>query len=152
MLSNEAGPFVDTANNAFACPDSALELEAPESSSAWPGWPGWMGMRGQLYGPGNGTQSAPVRWNLNQMNLGQYDPSPTTVVGSNCSENNFGVFADFHIQVAAWLALARDMRGEGVYSGGICNGAFQYSDATKPLMGCYELAFMPLSWFGPTST
>lgn len=94
---------------------------------------------------------APVRWNLNQMYLGQYDPSPSAVVGSNCTENNFGVFADFHIQVAAWLALARDMRGEGVNTAAICNGAIQYTDTTTgpPLMGCYELAFMPLSWFGP---
>ncbi len=143
MLSNEAGPFVDTENNAFAYnPPAGDDLSI---------WPAWSGMRGQPYGPGSGTASAPVRWNLNQMYLGQYDPSPSTVVGSNCTENNFGVFADFHIQVAAWLALARDMRGEGVNTSAICQGAIQYTDTTTgpPLLGCYELAFMPLSWFGP---
>ena len=143
MLSNQAGPFVVQDGAQFAYnPPAGDELSI---------WPAWSGMRGQPYGPGSGTQSAPVRWNLNQMYLGQYDPSPDTVVGPGASENNFGVFADFHIQVAAWLALARDMRGEGVNTAGICSNGILFTDTTTgpPLMGCYELAFMPLSWFGP---
>jgi hypothetical protein len=168
MLSVEAGPFVnnkgvrgttrqtDTPPSAlvsddyltFSCPDSALDSTDP--------WPGWKGMQNQYYGPGTKAQNANVlqAWALNQCQLGLYDPAIVdgvyVVPAADSSEDNFGVFADFNIMAAAWLELANDLNGNGLNPNGITSsvGCFKYTPSTKPLLGCYELGYLPISWFG----
>lgn len=160
MLSNQCGPWVNfkgvrasarsTEGPApqpdwltFGCPDSAFHGEA---------WPGWTGMAGQWWGPGTSANAGILQtWSLDQASLGAHDPATSTVT-TDSTENNFGVFADFNIQVAAWRAMARDLRGQGLNPNGISNTAgIKFSDDVTgpPQCGCYELAFLPLSWMGP---
>lgn len=160
MLSCQSGPFVNnmgvrqSARNyngaassddifGFACPDSAI------SSDGY--WPGWKGMAGQWYGPGTKDNANSLGiWATDQMPLPPLTtPSPFNVL-TGSTEDNFGVFYDLGIQEAAWNQMAKDLRGEYLNPNGISDTTgFKYSDAAKPNLGCYELAFIPLSWYGP---
>ncbi len=156
MLSCQSGPFVNckgvrasarAANTSVTDPADFLTFMAP--STTWPGWPG---MKNQWWGIGtSATAGVQQRWALDQMYLGPNAPAPDVVNPTNSSEDNFGVFADFNVQVAAWVAMAKDLQGLGLNPNGVSNAAgIKYSPATTgvPKCGCYELAFMPLSWFG----
>jgi hypothetical protein len=156
MLSNQCGPFVNnkgvqfsdrTANVPVTDPSKLLTFTCPGD----PGWPGWKGMAGQRYAPG--TPGVLNAWALDQVSLGSLDPSNGVIPETKCTENNFGVFADFNVQVAAWLAMAQDLQGLGACSAGLTqSGGIKYTAGTPtgvPLCGCYELAFLPASWLGP---
>jgi hypothetical protein len=171
MLSCEAGPFVNNAGTrpmdvgedydgintrlytsearradylTFMCPDSAIA----ENDY----WPGWQGMRNQWYGPGTtATANKLQRWATDQMKF-KYNNEPLSFqLKTNSSEDNFGVFYDIGIQEAAWAAMSRDLRGEGLNKGYPItrNARYIYSDEHKPRLGCYEVAFIPLSWYRP---
>jgi hypothetical protein len=155
MLSNQCGPFVNnkgvqystrSANVPVTDPSQLLTFTCPGD----PGWPGWKGMAGQTYAPGTpGVLSA---WALDQLNLGPLDPNGSDIPETKCSEDNFGVYADFHVQVAAWLAMAKDMQGQGACTVGLTqSGGIKYTAGTLtgvPVCGCYELGFLPASWLG----
>ena len=164
MLSNQCGPWVNLKGVrlqappnptqadwlTFTCPDSALHGEA---------WPGWLGMAGQWWGPGTSATAGELqRWSFDQESLGPYDPQNqlpgNPVATTSSTEDNFGVFADFDIQIAAWLQMAKDLQGQGLNPNGVSDAAgVKYTPATTgpPQCGCYELGFMPLSWFGPST-
>lgn len=155
MLSCQGGPFVNckgvrasqrAANETVGT--SADFLTFMSTVTTWPGWPG---MRGQWWGVGtNATAGVQQRWALDQMYLGLNVPAPDVINPTNSSEDNFGVFADFNIQVAAWAAMANDLQGLGLNPNGVSNAAgIKYSPDTTgvPKCGCYELAYLPLSWF-----
>jgi hypothetical protein len=162
MLSTECGPFVNHRGvracaaegttdqkdwQTFSVPNSAL----PATTSPWPGWPGWQGMAGQPYAPG--VVGTLQRYAVDQMSFGEYDPNGDTVPSTGSTEDNFGVFADFDILVAAWLRLTLDLTGDPTSANapnGISNAAAVQT--TVPQMGCYELGYLPLSWFNPSET
>lgn len=165
MLSNQCGPWVNcmgvrasargngpTTDVAdfltYTCPNNALGTDVQ--------WPGWTNMRGQWWGPGtSATAGVLQQWSLDQASLGPLDPDKGQVVGTNSTENNFGVFQDFNIQVAAWLQMALDLQGLGTCSTGIsASSGVQYKSTGPnvtgpPNIGCYELGFIPISWLGP---
>ena len=177
MLSAQAGPFVDnlgvrasirTASPnypiipqsyellTFSCPDSALDSQDTV-------WPGWKGMKGQWYGPGTSNNAnIPVPYNFAQYNLGLYDPNTTwnnnysvVVPGSGVTEDNFGVFSDFNIILAALYGMYSDLCGSGINTpNGIYTSAPLYNNGqlNTPNLGIYELGFLPLSWFDPSYT
>ena len=167
MLSNQCGPFVNDLGVRFSkrgsttpvtpadlltftCPDADLPTTTALAGTQ-AHWPGWSGMAGQWYGPGTASNAnVPVVWSLDQYSLagnGVTDPDNGVVPPTESTEDNFGVFADFGIQVAAWLAMAQDLQN------GISQAALKYTSATGvPNLGCYELGFMPMSWFGPIPT
>ena len=174
MLSNQAGPWVNSLSVraavrgtdatiepadllTFTCPDSGLSVE-PMPEGSWSGWPGWNGMQGQAWGAFHKQPNVVGAWALDQAPLGPCDPAtlavPPYIATTGSTENNFGVFYDFNIQVAAWLAMALQLQGIGPTcppTGISTRAAVKYTPATTgvPQIGCYELAFMPLSWFGP---
>ncbi len=179
MLSNQCGPWVNSLSVrasvrgrgttypitkqdllTFSCPDSSLSTETMPAG-AWQGWPGWYGMQNQVWGAfantPNAIQTAFNAWSLDQAWLGENDPIALAAgVSTGSTEDNFGVFYDFNIQIAAWIAMALDLQGLGPVSppqGISVNASVKYTAGTTgstglPKVGCYELAFMPLSWFG----
>lgn len=167
MLSCQAGPFVNAMGvraskrdgTGGAAPDDLLTFTYPGGD-----WPGWAGMKGQWWGPG-----ARVNANLNkkviidQQKWGPADTTPPdTILGTNSSEDNFGVFADYNIQFAAWVQMALDAqgivntdgKGSAASSSGITAAVpIMYTTVGEgtgvPKLGCYELGFLPMSWFVP---
>jgi hypothetical protein len=163
MLSNQCGPWVNfkgvrASSRTEEPPYSTAEyltFTCPDAAMAGEYWPGWQGMAGQWWGPGTSATAGVLQnWSLDQESLGPYDPVPGAApkVPTGSTEDNFGVFEDFGVQVAAWAAMARDLSGSGLNPHGISNSAgIKYTPSTTgvPVMGCYELGFMPLSWMGP---
>ena len=165
MLSNQCGPFVNDLGVryskrgvpgpvllddllTFACPDTDLP-ETPAAFHVGAHWPGWAGMAGQYYGPDTEAVANTILvWSLDQFPVGL-----VSLIGkTNSTEDNFGVFADFNIQVAAWLAMAQNLT-TGI-SNGAATPALTYAGVAgqqpiPPNIGCYELGFMPMSWIGP---
>ena len=164
MLSTEACAFVNTLGvrgNArgqstpilisdlltFSCPPTSLNATDP--------WPGWYGMQGQYYGVGTSKNAGKLQmWSLDQLQLAgkNIDPSCDSsgvyiTPNANSSENNYGVFSDPGIIFASWLRLTTDL-----LAGMTANKNASYAPGVKPLMGCYELGFLPLTWFNPDRT
>jgi hypothetical protein len=163
MLSCEAGPWInsrslkaslntgdhpnpDAADTlTFTCPDSALP------NTTWGGftnWPGWTGMKSQNWGASScsvKTEGVLQRWSLDQCYLPN-SVDPDVVVNTIATEDNFGVFADLGIIVAVWTAIGQDLVT------GICpsRNKPKATSAQTLVMGCYELAFLPLAWLGKT--
>ena len=131
MLSTESGPFVNCLGvrasqrgaSAQLTPSDYLTFMCPDGSlpnNGQDGWPGWKGMQGQWWGPGNHLNAnAFVRYATDQMDLGPNDPSAGKPVPTGSTEDNFGVFADFSILVAAWLQMTKDLQGQGINPNGI---------------------------------
>lgn len=177
MLSTQSGPFVNNMGVrhsarggdvaitpadllTFGCPDARLSSGDP--------WPGWTNMQGQWCGPGTKANAGVMqRYALDQMFNGvtyaiAQNGTPLTVPttnGTGSTENNFGVFHDMGIIAAAWARMATDMRGatlgsdgQPISKNGIVggSGACPYTADVDVNLGCYELAFLPLSWFNPT--
>ena len=170
MLSNQAGQFVNcmglaashrvypSASNptpgaytgpdayrlGFSCPNSALPAKGDP-------FPGWLGMAGQYWGPYASQFTGQLqRWCLNQAFLGEGDlafPVPT-----DASEDNFGVFADFDILVAAWQQAAEDLLSGELGGGAVWSTGGPGATAVPPQMGLYELGYVPLAWCAPTYT
>jgi hypothetical protein len=69
-------------------------------------------------------------------------------VQTGSTENNFGVFQDFGIQVAAWTTLAADLQGLLLNPNGLSDLSYKQNKSNTTL-GCYEMAYLPLSWFDP---
>lgn len=169
MLSCEAGPFVNSmgvragvrSQNVVLNPETDyLTFTCPETS-----WPGWTGMQGQWWGPGTSANAnVNLKYALDQQLWGPYDPNviaPLIPISTGGTEDNFGVFADFNIQLAAWIQMALDLQGKqggaGQASGinapanGLTLSSIPYNSATTgiPKLGCYELLFLPISWLKP---
>lgn len=176
MLSVQCGPFnncqgADAATRqvpgptsnpnptslTFSCPDSALGAAGTGPSSdptCWPGWPGWYGMNGTYWGPGTAANTGILQpYTLSQINLGPLDPSQFPVL-NNSTEDNFGVFADVGVLLAAYVSMAKDMNGTapGSDGRGIGGVLFGQSAASWPNLGLYELGFVPVSWLNTGAT
>jgi hypothetical protein len=139
----------------FTCPITLLQ--SPETDL----WPGWPNMAGQWYGPGTAANAGiTVKYALDQFFIGerigvtQNGPVVQPVIPTGSTEDNFGVFADMAIIEAAWARMALDLRGETIGTDGnqICpDGLYsgqsaKYTDDVPVNLGCYELAYVPLSW------
>jgi hypothetical protein len=158
MLSNEAGMFVNNMGvriTARVKPGTPYTFTAGDlmtftcTDATWPGWTyggknaTGQGMLGQYYGVGDSSKAGIMQqWALDQVQLGPYDPGfvgGTYVVDpTNATEDNFGVFNDIGIITAAWYKMALELKA------GISTSALKYT--TTPVMGCYELGFVPASW------
>jgi hypothetical protein len=177
MLSTQSGPFVNNMGVRFGARPVPPTTQVPPAtlqdyltfacpSPAGDAWPGWPGMKGQWYGPGTkATAGGVAKWAMDQFFSGlTLSTSPSTGLPIVCpisptgsTEDNFGVFADFGIIEAAWARMALDLRGETLGTDGqpICATGVSasqiavYSDAAPVNLGCYELAFVPLSWCDP---
>jgi hypothetical protein len=79
-------------------------------------------------------------------------------ITTQSTENNFGVFWDFEIMAGAWARMAIDLRGQTLGAdeyqlspnGLMASGAPVYASGVPVKLGCYELAFLPLSWYNPS--
>ena len=147
------------------------DIELPDLLTfTYPGsdWPGWPGMKGQWWGIGSANNAnVNVKAILDQQKWGVYDTynPPSTILATGSSEDNFGVFSDFNIQFAAWVQMALDAQGipsmdgkrGAASSAGITSTmSVKYSTAVDgtglPKLGCYELGFLPMSWFSSPSS
>jgi hypothetical protein len=46
--------------------------------------------------------------------------------------------------------MSTDFRGENpVNENGITENVYKFDDTHKPRIGCYEMAFIPISWYKP---
>lgn len=169
MLSCQAGPFVNAMGVRASRRDgTGVSARADLLTFTYPGtegsysWPGWSGMKGQWWGVGTATNAnVNVKAVLDQQNWGPADPTPAaTIVSTGSTEDNFGVFSDYNIQFAAWVQMALD--AQGIPASGSKRGAASTDGITKsvpvkystdgtgvPKLGCYELSYLPMSWFGP---
>ena len=138
----------------FSCPNNVLT-----NSKVTDGWPGWQNMQNQWYGPGNSSNANKyIPWNILQYNCGKYDPIINAP--NNSTEDNFGVFSDFNIVLAAYLGMYNDMCGKGINkpngltttSQVIYNGTVLGITYSTPLLGIYEMGYLPLPWFDPNYT
>jgi hypothetical protein len=174
MLSTQSGPFVNNAGVEFSarspatsvtdsskwltfqCPNTALNSGNP--------WPGWVNMQGQWYGPGTSANAGIVQtYATDQFFNGKViSTTPPFIqpadMPTGSTEDNFGVFHDFGIIAGAWARMALDMTGQtldnegqpiskdGIMTG---SGSCVYPADQPVSLGCYELAFLPLSWYNP---
>ena len=172
MLSCQAGPYVNamgvcaskrSGTGGVIDPTDLLTFTYPGSGLDWPGWDG---MKNQWWGIGSATNAnVNVKAILDQQKWGvndTYNP-PSTIIATGSSEDNFGVFSDFNIQFAAWVQMALDAqgiqgtetkRGAASLAGITSSMSIKYSvDGTGlPKLGCYELGFLPMSWFSTSSS
>jgi hypothetical protein len=172
MLSCQAGPYVNamgvcaskrSGTGGVIDPTDLLTFTYPGSD-----WPGWDGMKNQWWGIGSAKNAnVNVKAILDQQTWGPndtYNP-PSTILATGSSEDNFGVFSDFNIQFAAWVQMALDAqgipgttvkRGAASTSGITSSMSVKYSTAIGgtglPKLGCYELGFLPMSWFSTSSS
>jgi hypothetical protein len=172
MLSCQAGPYVNAMGvcaSKRSGTGGVIDL-TDLLTFTYPGsdWPGWDGMKGQWWGIGSATNAnVNVKAILDQQTWGPndtYNP-PSTILATGSSEDNFGVFSDFNIQFAAWVQMALDAqgipgtetkRGAASLAGITSTVSVKYSTAIGgtglPKLGCYELGFLPMSWFSTPSS
>ena len=168
MLSVQAGPWVNCLSLAasqrplpgqppvpyagpseyrlgFSCPDGALDPTSP--------FPGWVGMAGQYWGPYASQLTGQLqRWCMNQALLdggGATDPNQNPVE-SPATEDNFGVFADFDVVIAAYQQAAADLSSGALGASALWRLGGSGSAPLLPQLGLYELGFVPLAWCMPS--
>jgi len=135
----------------FSCPVKTL-------TTTWPGWiyvssSGSSSMTGQYYGPNNSNSAnVNIPWTVWQYSCGKYDPrfpTSTSFVPNNSTEDNFGIFSDFNILAANYLAM-----NQSLCSGITTNSPVKYGTGLykQPLLGLYEMGYLTLSWFDPNYT
>jgi hypothetical protein len=170
QLSTQSGPFVNNCGveydarpgnaKAGVTPQPLLTFTAPDITDptmqdAKYYWPGWKGMKGQWYGPGNSANAGFLQqWATDQMLKPQSNsPDGPQIVVTGSTEDNFGVFQDICVIERAWSRMAMDLRGETIGSDGkpISGAGIANVKCDDVNLGCYELAFIPLSWYDPAA-
>jgi hypothetical protein len=169
MLSTQSGPFVNNCGveydarpgNTNAGTKTLLTFTAVDISPPPPDdsyyWPGWKGMKGQWYGPGSSATAGVLQqWATDQMlKTPSHDPDEPDgqIIVTGSTEDNFGVFADICVIERAWSRMAMDLLGQTLGTDGkpISQNGIAGVVPSEVNLGCYELAYIPLSWYNPAA-